>query len=175
MHFRLRDQIFDPRWCHENPGIRPWSWWQFESPEPRRPDRPEPAQLESLDLLEPWEHEALAAEAHDPVGLWDPPFRRSWPWWRYGTKCGRDWEYGEACQLVIHLPDRLTDRERSIYYDHRDAQHEFQWPHLDVSDCGHLDYLTPNERSALKLPALRPDVDDEGPSYEDLHPERFSS
>lgn len=31
----LRDEIMG-EWIQKHPGTRPWGWWQFEAPEPRR-------------------------------------------------------------------------------------------------------------------------------------------
>ena len=31
----LRDALL-PAWIAEHPGRRPWAWWQFDAPEPRR-------------------------------------------------------------------------------------------------------------------------------------------
>lgn len=31
----LRDELL-PAWIAENPGTRPWAWWKFDAPEPRR-------------------------------------------------------------------------------------------------------------------------------------------
>jgi hypothetical protein len=50
-------------------GCRPWGWWQFESPVPRDPDRPEADQLRDLGLLTEDEEHVLwmQAESRKPA------------------------------------------------------------------------------------------------------------
>jgi hypothetical protein len=38
----LREELLDA-WIAEHPGSRPWAWWRWDSPEPRRQVRPGPA------------------------------------------------------------------------------------------------------------------------------------
>jgi hypothetical protein len=36
---RIRDEVkadILKTWCRQHPGSRPWAWWRFEAPEPRR-------------------------------------------------------------------------------------------------------------------------------------------
>ena len=61
-----------PRWRSEYPGTRPWGWWQWESPEPRRPVEgglveSEPAYLDRLNLLTHPERRQLTPADFEPV------------------------------------------------------------------------------------------------------------
>src|SRR5262249_38366366 len=50
----LRAEILD-EFIANNPGHRPWAWWQFDAPEPRRQPETDLAYLERLNLLVPSE------------------------------------------------------------------------------------------------------------------------
>ena len=40
----LRDELL-PTWIEQHPGTRPYAWWRFEAPEPRRQVSPGPESL----------------------------------------------------------------------------------------------------------------------------------
>ena len=54
------------RWIVEHPGTRPWAWWQFDAPEPRKEDETEAACLQRRGLLTKAESDALLVRA--PAG-----------------------------------------------------------------------------------------------------------
>ena len=63
-----------PAWVGEQPGTRPWAWWQFDAPDERRrrPDKCEWAETEAEyldrhDLWWPGEREQLQHDAGEAV------------------------------------------------------------------------------------------------------------
>jgi hypothetical protein len=63
-----------PRWRREHPGTRPWGWWQWDSPEPRRlvdagQVESEAGYLARLDLLTHPERRRLTSEDFEPEPL----------------------------------------------------------------------------------------------------------
>ena len=71
------DEILE-EFCESHPGLRPWGWWRFQAPEPRRKTGPgaydiedELAYLGRLSLLTERERSLLASRADgddDSVG-----------------------------------------------------------------------------------------------------------
>jgi len=51
---RVRESML-AEWIQENPGTRPYAWWEFEAPEPRGETESEREFLARLDLLTPEE------------------------------------------------------------------------------------------------------------------------
>ena len=46
--WELRDELL-PTWIEQHPGTRPYAWWRFEVPEPRRQVSPGPESIGPAD------------------------------------------------------------------------------------------------------------------------------
>lgn len=155
VYFANRDKVFERFHRFPQPGKRPWAFWEFEHPECIGNGLPDEENLSRLGLLTDDELTAIEAKetSSNPPGsgFHDPPFRRSWGWWRFVSPEPRDWDTPETKQLT-RLPSFLTEREKQILVDGTDPSTGGHSTSAEALRTLSYLKLTENERDYLRIP-----------------------